>query len=230
MIISKETLTVIRNFSNINGSFLFQPGNRICTISESRDVMAEAIVPETFPTTFGIYDLGEFLSVLSIYDNVDMEFTQMNVDGSSVKCVNISGGNDSSIKYFPAGEGLVKVPPNSIHFPKPDISFELSTSNLAMIQKVSSALKTSDVTVEGKDGKLSITVSDKKNSTSNLYSLSLGNTDLVFKANFKTEKMKFLPGDYEVSISRIMVSKFVSKSGATPLTYFVALETDSFFE
>ena len=219
MQLSKETLNVIKNFSGINGSLMLKAGNKLATISEGKNVMAEVTITETFPSDFGIYDLNEFLNVVSLFSDTNLDFSE--------KYVLVSGGGNSKIKYFAAGEGVVKSAPTTIKFPSSDVSFTLEAGQLAMIQRTSSVLKASDVAIVGVDGKLKVIVSDKKNDTSNAYEVILGDTDETFKANIKVENLKMLPNDYEVSISKKKISKF--KHTASDLTYYVAIEADSEF-
>ena len=219
MQLSKETLNVIKNFSGINGSLMLKAGNKLATISEGKNVMAEVTITETFPSDFGIYDLNEFLNVVSLFSDTNLDFSE--------KYVLVSGGGNSKIKYFAAGEGVVKSAPTTIKFPSSDVSFTLEAGQLAMIQRTSSVLKASDVAIVGVDGKLKVIVSDKKNDTSNAYEVTLGDTDETFKANIKVENLKMLPNDYEVSISKKKISKF--KHTASDLTYYVAIESDSEF-
>ena len=219
MQLSKETLNVIKNFSGINGSLMLKAGNKLATISEGKNVMAEVTITETFPSDFGIYDLNEFLNVVSLFSDTNLDFSE--------KYVLVSGGGNSKIKYFAAGEGVVKSAPTTIKFPSSDVSFTLEAGQLAMIQRTSSVLKASDVAIVGADGKLKVIVSDKKNDTSNAYEVTLGDTDETFKANIKVENLKMLPNDYEVSISKKKISKF--KHTASDLTYYVAIEADSEF-
>jgi hypothetical protein len=219
MQLSKETLSLIRNFSSINGSLMIKSGNKLSTISEGKNVMAEAMIEETFPQDFAIYDLNEFMNVVSLFPSTDLDFNE--------KYVIVSEGGDSRIKYFAAGEGIVKPTPSTIKFPSPEISFELSSAQLAMIQKVSSALKTSDVSVVGDGSRIRVAVSDKKNDTSNAYDTLVGTTTQEFRANFKIENIKVMPGDYEVSISKKKISRFKNKN--CELTYYIAVESDSTF-
>ena len=219
MQLSKETLNVIKNFSGINGSLMLKAGNKLATISEGKNVMAEVTIAETFPTDFGIYDLNEFLNVVSLFSDTSLDFSE--------KYVLVSDGGTSKIKYFAAGEGVVKAAPTTIKFPSADVTFTLEASQLAMIQRTSSVLKASDVAIVGADGKLKVIVSDKKNDTSNAYEVTIGDTDETFKANIKVENLKMLPNDYEVSISKKKISKF--KHTASDLTYYVAIEADSEF-
>lgn len=219
MQLSKETLNLIKNFSSINGSLMLKAGNKLATISEGKNVMSEVTIAETFPSDFGIYDLNEFLNVVSLFSDTNLDFTD--------KYVLVSDGGTSKIKYFAAGEGVVKAAPTTIKFPSADVSFTLEAAQLAMIQRTSSVLKAADVSIVGADGKLKVIVSDKKNDTSNAYEVTIGETDETFKANIKVENLKMLPNDYEVSISKKKISKF--KHTASDLTYYVAIEADSEF-
>lgn len=219
MNLSKETLTLIRNFAAINGSIMLKEGNTLATISEGKNVMAMTTITESFPSDFGIYDLNEFLGALSIFNNTVLDFQD--------KFVTISDGGTSKIKYFAAGESLVKAAPSTIKFPEPDVTFTLAADRLAMILKTSSTLKADDVAITGDGTTLRIIVSDKKNATSNAYQVDIGETDQTFKANLKVENLKMLPGDYEVAISSKKISRF--KNAASDLTYYVAIEADSEF-
>ena len=70
-------------------------------------------------------------------------------------------------------------------------------------------------------------VRDKKNETSNIFSIIVGETESVFAFNFKVENIKILPGTYDVVVSQKLLSRFTSKNHN--LTYFIALEPDSTF-
>ena len=219
MELSKETLALVKNFASINGSLMLKTGNRLATISEGKNVMAEVTIAENFPCDFGIYDLNEFLNVVSLFQTTSLDFSQ--------KYVLVSDGGNNKIKYFAAGESVVKTPPATIKFPSVDVGFPLEASQLAMIQRTSSVLKASDVSIVGVDGKLKVIVSDKKNDTSNAYEVTIGDTDETFKANIKVENLKMLPNDYNVEISKKKISRF--KHTTSDLTYYIAIESDSEF-
>lgn len=221
MELSKDTLVLIKNFAGINNSLMLKPGNKLTTISEGKNIMAEATISEDLPSEFGIYDLNEFLNVVSIFTTPNLEFNEKYV------LVSDSNNRNSRIKYFAAGEGVVKSAPSTIKFPEPDVEFTLEAAQLAMIQRTASALKASDVTIEGDGESLKVTVSDKKNDTANAYSHAIGTTEETFKAHLKVENLKMLPNDYVVSISKKKISKF--KHAASDLTYYVAVEADSEF-
>ena len=61
MNISTETLAILKNFSEINQNILFRPGKKLNTISQGKNILAEADITEKFDAEFGVYDLPEFL-------------------------------------------------------------------------------------------------------------------------------------------------------------------------
>ena len=79
----------------------------------------------------------------------------------------------------------------------------------------------------GEAGVVKLVVRDKKNDTSNEYSINVGETDQEFNFNFKVENIKILPGTYEVVISQKLLARFVNNN--FNLTYYIALEPDSTF-
>ena len=73
MELSENTLNILRNFSGINQNMLIKQGSAIKTISEARNVVAKADVAEEFSKDFGIYDLNEFIGVMSLVDNQNLK-------------------------------------------------------------------------------------------------------------------------------------------------------------
>jgi len=218
MKLSKETVSLIKNFAGINSNLLLKNGNKLATISAQKNVMADATVTETFPD-FGIYDLNEFLGAMSLFDDPELEFND--------KFVSIKQGS-SNIKFFAADATVLTAPQKAITFPDAEINFTLSASMLNMINKTASVLRAADVSIVGDGSTINVLVGDKKNATGNSYSEPVGTTDKTFKVNLKVENLKMLPGDYNVSISSKKISRF--KSPSTDLVYYVAVEADSTFE
>ena len=56
MKLSDKTLSLLKNFSNINQSILFKEGSSLRTISVMKNILAEAKITEEIPKDFGIYD------------------------------------------------------------------------------------------------------------------------------------------------------------------------------
>lgn len=217
MKLSKETVGLIKNFAGINSNLLLKSGNKLATISAQKNVMADAVVTETFPD-FGIYDLNEFLGAMSLFEDPELTFNE--------KWVTIEQGGNS-IKYFAADASVLTAPQKAITFPDAEIEFSMSANMLSMIQRTASVLRASDVSIVGDGSTIAVVVGDKKNATGNSYNSAVGATEKKFKVNLKVENLKMIPGDYQVSISSKKISRFKS---AGDLVYYVAVEADSTFE
>ena len=220
MKLSDKTLTLLKNFSSINQSILFKKGSSLKTISVMKNILAEATIEEDLPTDFGIYDLNQFLNGLGLHQNPDLDFENQ---GHVV----IREGR-SRTKYFFADPNVIVTPPDKeITLPSEDVSFELSTSHLDKLLKAAAIYQLTDLAVVGGDGVVKIVVRDKKNDTSNDFSIVVGETESTFSFNFKVENIKILPGTYDVVVSQKLLSRFTCRD--YDLTYYIALEPDSTF-
>ena len=218
MKLSKPTVALLKNFATINSNILLKAGSSLQTISGMKAIVASVTVEEVFPQDFGIYDLNDFLSSYSMFNDAELTFSD--------KFVKMSEGN-SVTRYYASSPEVLTTPKKAITFPESDVTFNLSTDLLASIMKSSSVLRAPDVSFIGEEGTLSLLVTDKKNPTANSYEVTVGKTESVFNVNLKVENLKFIPGDYVVSISSKKISKFQSPVG--DLVYFVAVEADSTF-
>lgn len=221
MKLSEKTLTLLKNFSNINQSILFKQGSSLRTISVMKNILAEATIDEDLPTDFGIYDLGQFLNGLALHTRPELDFQNEGY-------VYIKEGRMRS-KYFFADPKVIVTPPEKeITLPSEDVSFTLSTDQLDKLLKAAGIYQLPDLTVVGKNGVVKIQVRDKKNDTSNDFAITVGETDDTFEFNFKVENIKILPGTYDVVVSKKLLSRFTSQN--YNLKYYIALEPDSTFE
>ena len=224
MKLSESTLSLLKNFSAINQSILFRQGCKLRTISVMKNILAEATIDEELPKDFGIYDLSQFLNGLELHKPhiPELDF------GDDNSYVVIKEGRMRS-KYFFADANVIITPPDKeVTLPTEDVSFELSTSQLDKLLKAASIYQLPDLAVVGGDGVVKVLVRDKKNETSNDFSIIVGETNATFSFNFKVENIKILPGNYDVVCSKNNLSRFTSKN--QDLTYFIALEPDSTFE
>ena len=220
MKLSDKTLTLLKNFSSINQSILFKEGSNLRTISVMKNILAEATIEEELPKDFGIYDLNQFLNGLNLHQNAELDFQN---DGYVV----IKEGKSRS-KYFFADPNVIITPPEKdIALPSEDVCFLLDTKELDKLLKAAAVYQLPDLSVVGEAGVVKLVVRDKKNDTSNDFSVIVGETDETFSFNFKVENIKILPGSYEVVISRKLLSRF--KNTSFDVTYHIALEPDSTF-
>ena len=221
MKLSDNTLTLLKNFSNINQSILFKQGKSLRTISVMKNILAEATINEELPKDFGIYDLNQFLNGLALHNNPDLDFTNDNYV--------VIRERRSRSKYFFADPNVIICPPDkSIELPTEDVSFELKTEQLDKLLKAAGIYQLPDLSAIGEDGVVKLVVRDKKNETSNDFAVVVGETEGKFVFNFKVENIKLIPGSYDVVVSQKLLSKFTCREH--DLTYYIALEPDSSYE
>tara|TARA_B100000029_G_scaffold192279_1_gene190318 strand:+ start:553 stop:1218 length:666 start_codon:yes stop_codon:yes gene_type:complete len=221
MNISTDTLSVLKNFSDINQNILVKPGNKIQTISTMKNILAEAEVTEKFDSEFAIYDLPEFLRAVELFEKPALKFN----GGSNV--VIASANSKQAIKYFFADKSVIVAPTKAINMPDQYVSFTLKKQDFANLQKAITTLNLPDVAVVGDGKNIKLVATDKKNKSSNDYSEIIGETDKKFNAYFKAENLKVIGDDYDVEISQQKISHFINRN--KPVQYWIALEPDSEF-
>ena len=220
MKLSAETITVLKNFASINQSILVKSGSKLRTISVMKNILAEADVKETFTRDFAIYDLNQFLNGLSLHQDPDLNFTNESY-------IVISEGK-RKVKYFFADPEVIVTPPDKeLELPSQDVCFQLEHSQLDKLIKASAVYQLPDLSAVGENGVIRLVVRDKKNDTSNEFSIDVGETSNDFVFNFKVENIKIIPGTYDVVVSKKLLSKFSNER--YNLNYYIALEPDSSF-
>jgi hypothetical protein len=222
MKISATTLNILKNFSGINASILVKPGSKLKTITAQNNVMAEANVPETFDTGFAIYDLSQFLSAVSLFDDPDFDFQD--------QYVRINQGN-RSIRYYFADPSMVKAAGDKkVALPSVDVAFDLTEKQVNEILKAASVLQVPEIAVVS-DGasKTKVKATDIKNNTSNDFSVEVDHeSDKKFKMIFKAENLKMIAGDYKVEICARGIARFWNEK--LEVEYFIATESSSEFD
>ena len=220
MNLTDKTLTILKNFAGINNSILVKQGNQLRTISVAKNILAEAEIEEDFPREFGIYDLNQFLNGLGLHQDPDLDF-------SPDSYLTIREGR-RRVKYFYADPAVIVAPPEKeITLPSEDVHFQLESTSLEKLLKAAAVYQLPDFCVVGKAGAVKLVVRDKKNDTSNVYDITVGETDKEFTFNFKVENIRIIPGSYDVVVSSKLLSKFTNSQ--YNLKYFIALEPDSTF-
>ena len=215
MKLSNDTREVLKNYSTINANLLVTSGNQIATMSQMKNIVSKATLPDIFESEFAIYDLNEFLSAMSLFDDPELDFGD-----SSVR---ISQGGQS-LNYFYSDPTVVTTPKSDITMPDPDATFTLKQSVFNQVLKASSVLGVPDMVLDvDETGHMNLRVSDRKNDTSNSFSVEVGEGGTPNqKFFFKVENLKLLSGDYEVKVSSKGISNF--KNINKDVEYFIALE------
>ena len=219
VILSKKTLDVLKNFSTINSSIVFRKGSTVRTISNAENILAKFTGEEVFPTDFAIYDLSQFLSGISLFNDPQLEFT-------SNDFVSIRGGRTSAKYYFSDPEITLKsAPEKNVNFPGADLQFTLSGEDLIALQKASAVYGLPDLTFQSEEGldTIKLILRDKENDTSNTYDITVaGCSTGTYSLDVKIDNIRVLPGDYSIKVSKALISEWTNTN--VDLTYYIALE------
>lgn len=221
MNISTDTISILKNFADINTNILVSPGNELKTISTMKNIQATANISESFEQEFGIYDLPEFLRAVELFDKSKIAF-----NGGTNLTIKDAGGRQS-IKYFFADKSVIVAPTKTISMPDKHVTFNLKKDDFERLMKGCTTLNLPDIALKGDGKTLSMVATDKKTPSSNDYAIEVGETDKTFTAYFKTENFKMIRDDYDVAISQQKLSHFINKN--KPIQYWIALEADSEF-
>jgi len=220
MELNSNVMSVLKNFAGINSNIVIQEGNVIKTMSEARNVIGSATLDQSFPQTFGVYDLNEFLNVVNLVDSPRLRFED--------NCVLIGDSTGrSTIKYFFTDTDMLTKAPEKFNMPEAEVKLTLSNDVLNRIKRAASALGHSELAITPNHGSICLTVQDSENSTSNTFSIDVDGEYSSEKFCFicNISNLKVLPGTYNVEISSKLISKFSSEDG--DITYFIALEKSS---
>jgi len=225
MKLTDYTTQVLKNFSGINSNIVFRTGNEVSTISEARNILSTASVDVSFPSEFGIYDLNEFLGVLSLVDEPQIKFEE------KFAVISDSVGR-SKIKYFFTDTDML-TSPNSTMLSKAiamndfEVTFTLDQDTMNKIKRATSALGHTSVAITPSNGAIALTVFDPENATSNTFTIELAGKYESENFNFilNIQNLKILPGDYSVGLSSKLMSKFTHTE--KKVNYWIALEKTS---
>ncbi len=221
MKLSQETISTLLNFSKISPQMKIHAG-KVQSIKNNSVCLAYVTVEEDFPIDFCVYDLSEFISMLSLVKDAELQFNE--------KYVSIKSGTQE-IKYYNTEESFVK---NSDakdvlkNVPEFEINFDLTKGNMESILRGVSVFKSNVITFEIEPLSVTSFVSSNEDSdTSNNLKILIddkpqdGGRDCLGQVSISVENWKIPPNDYTVFVSSKGLCKFESKDGKS--TYYIAI-------
>lgn len=226
MVITEYLLNTLKNFSAINSNLVFEEGRTLKTLSEHKNIIGEAKVDVDIPHRFGIYDMGEFLGVLSMFENPKLEFSD------DLKFTKVRDTDSKQyVKYFFSDPENLTHLTRDIKLPEMDLKFRMTSDLFKSIKRAASTLNLNDVVFTKLDGEFVVQVYDTKVSSSNCFTIDIPGVDCSFeefKFIFNIDNLKILmEGEYDVEVSSRLISKFTNTS--KELSYIIALEKSSSF-
>ena len=215
MKLSNDTLTILKNFAGINSGLEFKSGDQLATMSPGKTVLAKVKLKDSFPDSFCVYDLNQFLSVHSLFKDPEINFDEYNVIFQSGK---------SKIKYRKTSKEMIITPPEKdLTLPSVEVEFKLTEDVFASALKSASVLQSPNIAVESDGDKIYLTTFNAKDDSAHTNSTEVadGNGN-NFKAVFLTENWKMIPGTYDVKISSRGLAEF--NHTTQDVDYWIAIE------
>ena len=224
VVLSSETLEVLKNFSGINSNIIVTPGNVLHTMSPVMSIVGKAKIAETFEIPFGIFDLGEFLALVSTFQTPEFTFEELRVT------VQEAGAKASDrLVYHYSPTNLLTEPKTVKEFDSV-VDFKVRSAVLENLFKRAAIGKFEDLAVESNDdGNIVLRAFNETNPSSNSVSVVVGKNEsgATFRFLFKIETIRLIPGTYDVHIAPKMISHWVNTK--TDLQYWIAQEKKSTF-
>ena len=76
MKLSEHTISVLKNYANINQNLVIKEGNELLTMSSMKKYSCKVCCRRNFPKELAIYDLNEFLAALSLFKSPVLDFDE----------------------------------------------------------------------------------------------------------------------------------------------------------
>ena len=197
MILSKETLDILYNFSTINQNIFINKGNILRIKSSQRIIYGEAVIPDSFPEDFAISNLKQFLSLVNTFNLYDISFEKE-------KLVIHSEGK-YSVNYPYADPNTVEGVKNPLSIKNAFIKLTLNEDDITKTHSIGNIFGLNMFTIEGntKTNKTIAYYRDIKTDNTPRGSLDLfTKPEFDYKVNILSEHLKMIKGSYDISITK----------------------------
>lgn len=190
---SQRTISLLKNFAQINQNILLREGSTIATISTGRNIFAVAPIAEEIPVETPIYDLNGLLALLTLNNDADVEFGE-----TSLKINN--GG--AEFEFYYSDPSIIVAPPQKTIVVDEHYVFEFTKDDITLIQKSAAILSAPTLSIVSKNGVVSVIVGDPKTSGSNSYKKAVGEFDEDFNVELSIDAFKPIPDTYRAVLSK----------------------------
>lgn len=217
-----RTLEILKNYSAISSGQIFRKGTVLETCSPQGSVFSRASIAETIPFDFSLASLSDFLSINSLYKEVEItEREQTDDKGRKRQTIIVTGDRNFHQTFIPCD--VTMIPRHENHFPSVDpktgeklpsfidrvfspsevtITFDLPKTTMIKAFNVANIFSCDLVRFTGADGRLILsTGSSKIKTAANEFSVELGDTNVIGAWEYKIENLMILPDDYNIRIT-----------------------------
>jgi len=213
--INNELVEVLDSFSKINPHILIRPGNTIRTVNPGENVLASYEYDgEGFDEEVGLGNIREFLSVIGLIENPELEFHDQMV---------IIKNDISKALYFLTAPELVEMKnKNDIPPEQSNIQFVLKNEDINKLRRASSMINAQKIIITSGDNNVNFTLVDEDNPTSNEFQLTIdARCEEGFEGAMFIEHLILMKGDYYVTISESGIALFMHND--ISLKYWIIL-------
>lgn len=217
MILTRRTIDILKNFSQINPTGMVWPEGDIIAIEPpvSKTMLAVAGIDEVNDQRFAILDLVQFFSAISSFDKPELELSDNQI------VIQDAGQRENGRFRFNTASEMVIKPPKGMTFPEEDATtFDFDQAMVNRLFKGIAIVQAPKIIIQSKDGQMSAMGYDPDNSGMNQYQIPLATSTKEFTYVFEVDHLnKLMKGvDYVASISPRGVARFRGDR----LTYYVA--------
>jgi hypothetical protein len=222
--LSKADIDTLKSLYPINQTLKIVGGKtELRSVNETKTIALITNMETAFPRTFCIYDLREFISVLSLFDAPTLDF-------SNDKFVTVkSEDGRQKLKYVDGAENLINSYfEKDFKLPSTDVTVNVNAGQLKAVMGAAQTLKLEYIGFRTVDGKIYLSAFDRNNGSgddTNGFSIEVGESNDTFELFYKTDALTVLDGDCEFEIS----SKKISKVQNGNKTFWVSLDANSTF-
>lgn len=204
MKISETTFKLLQNFSSLNKNLYVQEGSRLETVSSAGNIYAVADVPESFPVSFGVYDLTKVLSSLKLLEEPSLDFEKDGV----ITITNKSGNSSVKIVTSPLGtlvsphDPKIRSKLDKFNMDDPIINVDISLNDLSSVLEAARHLKVEDISLVGDGETLCLVAQNVAKNSSDKFSKNISKTEHTFSIDFKVPSLQIIETDYNVQVNR----------------------------
>ena len=227
--ITKEDIEVLKNFSKINSSIVFVPGNKMIVVDKRKTIVGiYTLVDREIPVKFAIYNLSNFISGISLYKDCYLTFNDK-VDDEYKKVDICFEGRSNILQYGLSSTILTErntpvIDLDEISIPVSDYDIRLTKETIKKWKVVAKEFDFNFIRFYNDGEKLKINLYEDSIITNNVYS----EETIAFNASYNSDlkmsidKLVFLERDYDVKMSRHNISEW--RDDELNLSYYVSLD------
>ncbi|QIG65676.1 DNA polymerase sliding clamp [Ochrobactrum phage vB_OspM_OC] len=183
MKLSKDTIKILDNLSQINDTIIFKQGRKQVVTDISGKILMDVNLEEEFPRRFPIFEVKRLLQAISLFDEPEIEFSET--------ALTIKQGNDS-IQYSYCSEAFLKdyKEKNGANLPDAILSFKIDQNTYNKVRTASGIFKSNQFNFRA-DGK-SIFFCTGEQQKGKTIAIEVGNTDRVFDLSVNIDLMRLI--------------------------------------